>query len=191
MRRTGVSVRRRHMIAAVGALLTTAVVGCDRASGEDRGGAIVPQTVYPVGKRPAGTQLAGTLLDDSAFDPATLTGKVVVINFWASWCAPCRAEFDDLEAVYQASRDTGVTFLGVNTQNGKDAATAFARGRVTFPSLFDPPGRVALQFREVGLVGLPNTVVLDRQGRIATVFRRAIVKSELEPVVAQLAAEQS
>ncbi|MFI7335823.1 TlpA family protein disulfide reductase [Micromonospora aurantiaca (nom. illeg.)] len=189
---------RRHLLTATAAVLAATLVGCDRtasgntppAGSEDRGGAIVPQSVYAVGKRPVAPQLTGVLLDGTAFDPTTMTGRVAVINFWAPWCPPCRAEFDDLEAVSREAGDLGVIVLGVNTQSSKDAAVSFARGRASFPSLFDPPGRIALRFREVGLVGLPNTVVIDRHGRIATVFRRAIVRSELEQVVTQLASEE-
>ena len=61
-----------------------------------------------------------------------------MLNFWGSWCAPCRAEADDLEATYQATKASGVTFLGINVQDSRDKALAFEEGRVTYPSLFDP-----------------------------------------------------
>ncbi|MFV2115071.1 TlpA family protein disulfide reductase [Micromonospora sp. LOL_025] len=180
---------RRTVIIGTMAMLATTAVGCGQAV--DRGDATLPRVEFPVQERLPGPELVGTLLDGSRFDWAPLRGNVVVANFWASWCAPCRAETDDLEAVYRATREAGVAFLGINTRDGKDAASAFAQGRVTYPSLFDPPGRVALQFRDLPPNTIPATVILDRKGRIAVVIRRAVVQSELEQVVAQLATERN
>lgn len=187
--------RRRHLLTTVaGAAAASVLAACgrdDQTTGALVGGAQTPIFVYPAGQRPTGPALAGTLLDGAAFDTATVAGNVVVVNFWGSWCAPCRAETDDLEAVYQATRDAGVSFLGINVRDGKDAASAFVRGRVGYPSIFDPGGRMSLEFRDVPASAIPSTVLLDRQNRIAVVFRRAVVRSELEPLVTQLAAERA
>ena len=86
-----------------------------------------------------------------------------MVNFWGSWCAPCRAEADDLEKTYQATKAKGVAFLGVNSRDGRDAAKAFERGRVTYPSIFDPSSKVALEF-DVTQVTTPSTLILDRRG---------------------------
>lgn len=187
----------RRRLVLIGAALTVlpATVGCGDTGDESPAGANGPdpaaaKTVYPLEKRPAAPPLEGTLTDDTTFDAGTLAGKVVVVNFWGSWCAPCRAETDDLEAVYGATRKLGVEFLGINLRDDKDSAQAFVRGRVTYPSLFDPAGRLAIQFQHVPASAIPATVLLDRQGGIAVVFRRAIVRAELEPIVAALAAEK-
>ena len=115
-------------------------------------------------------------------------GKVVVVNFWGSWCSPCRAEADDLEGTYQATKAKNVTFIGVNSRDDKDAAKAFERGRVTYPSIFDPNGSVALKF-DVTQVSTPATLILDRQGRIAAGIRGATTIGVLQPVVERIAAE--
>ena len=111
-----------------------------------------------------------------------------MVNFWGSWCAPCRAEADDLEAVYQATKVKDVTFIGVNSRDGRDAAKAFERGRVTYPSIFDPNGKVALAF-DVTQISTPSTLILDRQGRIAAAMRKATTLRQLQPIVERIAAE--
>jgi peroxiredoxin len=143
-----------------------------------------------VEQRPQVSAVTGELLDGGRYDVATDRGKVVVVNFWGSWCNPCRAEADDLEKTFQATKDKGVTFIGVNTRDDRDAARQFERGQVTYPSVYDPDGKVALQF-DVTQVSTPSTLILDRQGRIAVAMRRATVASELQPLVERVAAEKN
>ena len=73
-----------------------------------------------------------------------------------------------------------MTFLGINVQDERDKAIAFEQGRVTYPSLFDPASRLALDF-DIPPNTIPATVVLDRQGRIAAVIRGAVDQDELRP----------
>jgi peroxiredoxin len=134
--------------------------------------------------------VTGELLDGGTYNVADDRGKVVVVNFWGSWCSPCRAEADDLEKTFTATKDKGVTFIGVNSRDERDAAKAFERGRVTFPSLYDPNAKVALKF-DVTQVTTPSTLILDRQGRIAIALRRPTVVSELQPLVERVAAEET
>ncbi|WP_329106381.1 TlpA family protein disulfide reductase [Micromonospora sp. NBC_01699] len=142
----------------------------------------------PENRAPA-PKVSGELLDGGRYDLIQDRGRVVVVNFWGSWCAPCRAEADDLEATYQATAAQGVRFLGVNVQDGRDKAKAFEQSLgVTYASLFDPGNRVALNF-EIPPNSTPATIVLDREGRIAAVFRKPVVRSMLEPVVTRIAAE--
>jgi peroxiredoxin len=139
-------------------------------------------------KRPAVEPITGELLDGTAYDMAQQKGKVVVVNFWGSWCAPCRAEADDLENTYQATKDRGVSFIGVNSRDDRDAAREFERGRVTYPSLYDFPGQVGIQF-DVTNVSMPATLIIDRQGRIAVALRQATTEAQLKPLVEKVAAE--
>src|SRR5437867_8922798 len=121
------------------------------------------QTFLAADRTPA-PAITGELLDGSRFDVAGWRGKVVVVNFWGSWCGPCRAEAPELQATWQASKALGVQFLGVDVRDGRDAATAFqADFGITYPSLFDPPGRVALGFTDVPPNVVPATLLLDRQ----------------------------
>jgi peroxiredoxin len=139
-------------------------------------------------QRPAAQAVSGDLLDGGTYDLSADRGKVVVVNFWGSWCSPCRAEADDLETTYQATKARNVTFLGVDWRDDRDAAKQFERGRVTYPSLFDPDGKVAVKFR-ITQANTPSTLILDRQGRIAVMLRKPTVASQLQPLVERIAAE--
>jgi len=105
----------------------------------------------------------------SLFDGRTLRlddlrGKVVFLNFWASWCPPCREEAPVLEATWQQMKGQDVVFVGVNTQDEEDRARAFLREfGITYPNGRDPGGRIAIDY---GVWGLPEAYVIDPHGRI-------------------------
>ena len=120
------------------------------------------------------------------------SGKVVVINIWGQWCGPCRAEITQLQKVYDATRDEGVAFLGIDVRdNDIDAPRDFVADRhVTFPSIYDPAMRTMIAFGgKYPTTVIPSTVVLDREHRVAAVFLRELLAADLLPVVQRLAAE--
>lgn len=163
------------------------------ACGGTSGGPGVPQAgteQYAVADRRAAPDVRGDLLGDGGTKAlADFRGDVVVVNFWASWCAPCRVEAGDLERTYQATKASGVSFLGINTRDETDQAQQFVRSvGTTFPSLYDPSGRLALAFKNAATT-LPATVILDRDGRIAVVLRVSVREQDLRAHVDRLAAE--
>jgi thiol-disulfide isomerase/thioredoxin len=189
------------------ALLPGLVAGC--SSGHDavaQGGTF--EFVSPGGKTnihydpPASRGRPGPLAGPDLADPAhTLSlddpifaGRVVVINIWGQWCGPCRAEVTQLQQVYDATRGAGVSFLGIDVRdNNRQAGLDFVNDRkVTFPSIYDPAMRTLIAFGgKYPTTVIPSTLVLDRQHRVAAVFLRELLASDLQPVVQRLAGEAS
>ncbi len=142
--------------------------------------------------RPPAPALSGTTLEGEPLDVGDYRGKVVVLNFWASWCPPCRAEAPNLVEVAQQTADDGVQFVGVNVKNARDEAVAFERkAGVPYPSLHDQPGVLLTRFRKLVPQVPPTTLILDRQGRIAGRFIGGVTTRELLVPVQALAAEKA
>ncbi len=93
-----------------------------------------------------------------------LRGDVVMINFWASWCGPCRQEMPLLDKINDRYKDLGFTLLGVNVEEDPDRARAMLNDiPVNFPILFDSQNKVSQQYN---LIAMPSTVFVDRDGNI-------------------------
>jgi len=126
-------------------------------------------TVYAGTSGPAAPRVTGTLLSGSKFALAQYRGHVVVLNFWGSWCTPCRAEAPFLSELARNFTRRGVRFLGVDIRDSPATAEAFQRHfRIGYPSLNDPGDEIALDFRDtVPPAGIPTTLIIGRSGRIS------------------------
>ncbi|QTJ65532.1 TlpA family protein disulfide reductase [Rhodococcus sp. ZPP] len=147
---------------------------------------------------PAGRGTIGTVSGPDLMTEGKTTslddyeGQVVVLNVWGQWCGPCRGEANDLEQVYEATKDQGVAFLGINVRdNQQDKAQDFViNNKVSYPSIYDPAMRtmIALGANYPTSV-IPTTVVLDREHRVAAVFLKELLADDLQPVVERVAQE--
>jgi peroxiredoxin len=120
----------------------------------------------PTGPAPAFTLAARSGQDVSL---AQYKGQVVMINFWASWCGPCRQEMPLLEQMHKRYSALGFTLVGVNVDaNSKDAEEWLTKTPVTFPVLFDRESKVSAMY---DVKAMPSTVFIDRQGNVRALHR--------------------
>jgi peroxiredoxin len=144
--------------------------------------------VEPAQRAPA-PDVRATTLDGDTFDLVDYRGQTVVMNVWASWCAPCRAEAPELQEVWEEEQDNGVQFVGLNTRDSTVAAQGFAESMgLTFPSIFDPDGQVQLQFSDsLPPQAIPSTLVIDGSGRVAARILGKVSAATLRGVIDEVA----
>lgn len=100
---------------------------------------------------------------------ADFRGQIVLLNFWASWCGPCRQEMPILEQLSRQYHGKGVTLLGINVEPDSAAAVDWLKATpVTFPILFDTDSKVSSLYE---VAGMPNTVIIDRKGQVRYIHR--------------------
>jgi thiol-disulfide isomerase/thioredoxin len=147
--------------------------------------------VIPEEERATAPEFAGTLLGGGEFRSTELAGDVAVLNFWGSWCPPCRVETPEFQEVYADVRDEGVQFLGLNVkETDEQFALAFVeRFGIEFPSVYDPRGEVALAFRDYPANAIPSTIVLDREYRVAAVYTGEVSQEDLRRVLGLVTGE--
>ncbi len=133
--------------------------------------------------------IVGETLEGEALALEDVEGAVVV-NFWASWCGPCVKEAPELANVSRAYADSGVTVLGVNVQDSAVNARRFeADLGIPFPSWFDPASEIAAAFGGIGPAGLPTTLVLDADHRVAARLFGSVTFTQLRAYLDPLVAE--
>ncbi|WP_084510955.1 TlpA disulfide reductase family protein [Nocardia lijiangensis] len=196
-------VRRVVPVLVACVALVAALAGCSTGSDAVATGGTF-QFVSPGGKTdifydpPAARGTIGALsgpdlmTEGKTLSVADFPGKVVVINLWGQWCGPCRAEAPALEQVYEANKDKGVAFLGINVRDPQqDKAQDFVTdNKVGYPSIYDPSMRTLLALGgNFPTSVIPTTLVLDRQHRVAAVYLRSLIAEDLREIVDRLAGE--
>jgi peroxiredoxin len=150
--------------------------------------------LYPeADRRKAGT-FSGSLLDGGTTSLAALHGRdqIVVINFWAAWCLPCRIETPQFDSVYRKLKSRGVNFVGIDTKDLKSNAQAFVKDYdITYPIIFDEPGEALLRLGDLPATYLPFTVLLDKRGKVAAVYVQRLSAKDLTTALDKLMAERA
>ncbi len=193
----------RLAAAACTLVVAATVAGC--AGGEDavaQGGSFVfvspggqTELFYdPPSERGTVGNVSGPdlMTDGETTSLSDFAGQVVVLNVWGQWCGPCRGEADDLEKVYENTKDLGVQFLGINVRDHtQDKAQDFViDNKVSYPSIYDPAMRSLVSLgKNYPTSVIPTTIVLDRQHRVAAVFLKELLADDLQPVVERVAQE--
>ncbi len=125
--------------------------------------------LLPKAERNLAPEIAEETFSNKEFILSKQKGKVVVINVWGSWCAPCRAEAKELADLDRELREQGVVFLGLNTRDSLAAAQNFVeRFTIEYENIEDQSGRILLEFKEtLSPNAIPTTLVLDKEGKVA------------------------
>ena len=114
--------------------------------------------------------------------------RITLVNFWATWCPPCRAEIPELVKFYGEYKTKGVALLAVNLQESPEAVKAFAgKNGMRFPVLLDSSGKVAQVYQ---VYAIPTTFILDRHGVIRDLIQGSINLATLQTKVGKLLAEK-
>ena len=170
--------RRRLLLVggclAVIAAVVAAVTIAGRLKPSDDGGL--------VGSSAPSFSIPGLVAGSSDVSLDAFRGRPLVINFWASWCVPCRREMPDLQAAHVLLGDA-VGFVGIDHQDDRTSALEFVQYTgVTYPSGFDPSGTVAAEY---GLVGLPTTVLVSPDGQVVAEVKGALTTERLLKLVSE------
>jgi thiol-disulfide isomerase/thioredoxin len=193
--------RRAARAIALAAAVTLAVAGCaGGAIGQDTpqssGQSFVSgsgTSLYKVGSRSMAPDISGKTLAGQHLSLASYRGSIVVLNFWASWCGPCRAEAPDFAALSTRLRSGGVRFLGIDVRDDPTSAAGFLHTfQINYPSLNDPGEQIAVAFsKTVPPAAIPTTLVIDRTGHIAGRIVGGASYNALKALIMKVAGEHS
>jgi thiol-disulfide isomerase/thioredoxin len=196
------SARQAAAAAALAASALLTLAACDggaiaqdtpASSGQSFVSGSYGTTLFKAGSRPAAPAITAKTLTGRKLSIASYRGDVVVVNFWGSWCAPCRQEAPALGTLARQLRPRNVRFLGVDIRDNPAGAQAFMRTfRIGYPSLNDPADEIALKFRgTVPPTGIPTTLLIDRSGHIAARIVGGATYAGLKVLITRVDAENS
>ena len=147
--------------------------------------------IAPDERKPAPSGVSGTLLNGGTFTLSGERGKVVVVNFWGTWCGPCTTEVPQFDSLYRQVHSQGIDFVGIDTNDySPGAPQAFVTdNHISYPMVFDEQAKVGLELGNLPINGLPITVLIDREQRVAAVYVGAVLPADMRTPLATLAAE--
>jgi thiol-disulfide isomerase/thioredoxin len=148
-------------------------------------------SVIAATSRKAAGALHGSLLAGGDYELTADKGHVVVLNFFATWCGPCQTETPQLDALYRQRKAAGVKFVGLDVKDGTQSGSRawLAAKDITYPIVWDQPGKTAIELGNVPIAGLPATVIIDKQGRVAAVYTGIVLPADITPAIDTLSAE--
>ncbi|MGY0024695.1 TlpA family protein disulfide reductase [Streptomyces sp. YJ-C3] len=198
--RNSATTRRAAQLTVGAAILALALTACGSGGTSGGGGntnfvtSSAGVATVKKGERHNAPDLTGEDLEGKRIDLADYKGKVVVLNVWGSWCPPCRAEAPNFVKVAKATEDKGVQFIGINTRDTSTSpAKEFEKSfKVTYPSFYDPTGKLLLKFEKGTLnpQAIPSTIVVDRDGKIAARSLKPLSESSLRELVDPVVVEK-
>jgi len=187
--------RRTLVLAAVILAVAPLAAACGSAQADSTDSGFIAGDgsliVVPPASRVQAPDVVGTTLDGTDFRLSDHRGDVVVLNVWASWCAPCRAEAPVLRAAAEDLGARGVTFVGLDTRDSDVSARSFVEKQgITYPNIVDPDGQIQLLFADsLPPQAIPSTLVIDREGRVAARALGRVSESSIRGMVEPLLTE--
>lgn len=179
-RRTVVTVTAAAAVLLAAALAVTLLT---QGKGDPSDGTVVSANtiVYQPGHRPLAPDFTATSLTGTTIKMSSYLGKTVVLNFWGSWCPPCRDEAPTLAVLSEQYASKGVAFLGDDVGDTPANALAFTRSvGITYPSINDPGYLIVQKFSEVAPVtDTPTTVIIDKTGHVAAMALGEVTYGEM------------
>lgn len=164
-------------IAIIAGILVAAVIFGIQLANQNR-------TQPTEGKAP---EFSFTTFDGESYELADFRGQIVVLNFWASWCAPCRVEAPDLQSAWENYRDKGVVFLGIAyADNGPRSLEFINEFDITYLNAPDLGTRISQIYN---IQGVPETFIIDREGNVAKFLFAGVTEAQISQVLDELLLE--